>query len=61
LGKDKMKKKIREELLKKLKMCGNNTDKEQAHKDAENILLLLCNDKTVITIWNKIKSDFYYI
>jgi hypothetical protein len=56
-----MKKKIREELLKNLKMCGINPNQEEAHNNAEKILLQILGDEEVTMIWNKIRRNFYYI
>lgn len=54
--KNKMDKK---ELIKRLKECENKGN-EDAHIEADELLLQYIDDEEITTIWNKISSAFWY-
>jgi len=49
----------KKELIKRLKECENKGN-EDAHIEADELLLQYIDDKEITTIWNKISSKFWY-
>lgn len=50
----------KKELIEKLKKCGENTDREGAHYDADELLLQHINDEEIAAIWKEISTNFWY-
>ena len=48
------------ELLKQLRLMGEDRDRESAHVNADELLLQYINDEDVTRVWNEVSANFWY-